>query len=186
MGKSLSSGLGIVSLPVIVFLAGLGWIYSGFPEQWFEPVSFCYLVSTTVSLLYHGADLVLNFPFLNILVLVVSFFAILRKPCKARRRHLFLLVPQSYCLLVAAWGAYWTIRPMGFPDLSRKLTWYENTILEVTVMAILSTFVVGLFVMFGKAWKGERTFGVSTLFIQFIYFIGVLFFSALGASHAPL
>lgn len=185
-----SRSLALTSVLVIILLIDLGWIYSRFPANWFQPLTFEAFFSLTVILL-SGA--IVSPSLFTILTLPIAISLTRRKigNFKIGAKYALFLIPLLPAFLMLAWGAYCSVHPAPlfnsgtlrppqeinpssmFCNYWIDKPWYAKVVSDVFFSDMVCLFGLAYYAHQSKNWLGERWMviwaaGNNALWITFL------------------
>lgn len=195
-----SRSLALTSVFVIVSLIALGWIYSQFPADWFQPGLLTPALALTTMVLNSIASEPSNVSQLtlpatiSLLTLFIATFITWRQKgiFIPENKYALFLIPLALALLMLIWGSYCGLLPSsssyisGVPKPYKELQsatlfsdyWVVKPWYAKVISAIFYTNMVGLFgfacyIIRSKNWDGERwlAFWIITHDVVFVCFL---------------
>ena len=177
-----SRSLSLTSVFVIVSLIALGWIYSRFPADWFQPAILTPALALTTAVLSFIVSEPSNISQLTlpatISLLTLSVAMFIKKNKKGifipGNKYALFLIPLFLALLMLIWGSYCCVHPSslfnsGVPKPYKELQsatlfydywivkpWYANVISDVFYTTMVGLFGFACYIIRSKNWDGER------------------------------
>lgn len=156
-----TSSIALVSLPIMVLLATIGWVYPHLPSHWWHPVSIFWFTLITAQILFMNS-IVLLVAF----GLLVAFSALLQRKVKPFKRRCYLaLMPMISGSLMAPWAAYCSQQKVsGAYALANKTHyWYFSVIADLFFVSIAIAVPLFFYFLFSDKWEEDRDNALALL-----------------------
>ena len=177
-----SRSLALTSVFVIVSLIALGWIYSRFPADWFQPAILTPALALTTAVLSFIVSEPSNISQLtlpatiSLLTLSVAMFITWRQKgiFIPGNKYALFLIPLILAILMFFWGSYCCVHPSPlfsegeakpfrqldsiplFYDYWIVKPWYAKVISDVFYTTMVGLFGFACYIIRSKNWDGER------------------------------